>query len=65
MFSVIGGLGPTLLASITDYLLSSENDIRWAMSGCALVLLPLAVATFWYGVKPYGQEVKRLQLAGA
>jgi MFS family permease len=55
IFTVVGsGFGPTFIALITDYVLPSEDLIRYAMAGSAAVMGPLAAWIIWRGVKPYG-----------
>jgi MFS family permease len=57
IMNVIGmGLGPLLVALLTQYVFS-EADIRYSISLCALLLGPLAVLVFWLGLKPYGRAM--------
>ncbi len=61
MVNVMGfGLGPTLIATLTDHVFGSEADLRYAMSTAAIVLGPLAAFTLWRGLKPYGAMVERV-----
>ena len=68
IFAVIGGgLGPTFIALITDYVLRDEQLIRYAMSGSAAVMTPLATLVIWLGLGRYGQaigEVKERERLG-
>jgi len=60
VFSVIGsGIGPSLVAAVTDYALPSENLIKYAIAGTAAVMTPLSAAIIWWGVKAYGEAFKR------
>jgi hypothetical protein len=60
VFAVIGsGLGPTIVALVTDYLLPSEDLIRFAMAGTAAVMAPLSAIVIWLGVKAYGQAFEK------
>jgi len=53
--SVLGqGLGPTVVALMTDYLFQSEADLRYAMVTAAAVAGPIAFVLIWRAVKPYG-----------
>ena len=61
MINVMGyGLGPTLIATLTDHVFGSEADLRYAMSTAAIILGPLAAFTLWRGLKPYGAMVERV-----
>ncbi len=53
--SVIGtGLGPTVVALLTDYLFKAEADLRYAMVTAAVIATPLTLFCLWRAVKPYG-----------
>ncbi len=61
IINVLGyGLGPTLIATLTDHVFGSEADLRYAMATAAVVLGPLAAFTIWRGLKPYGEMVERV-----
>jgi MFS family permease len=63
MFTVVGfGVGPTLVASITQYVLGADDLLRYAMAIAATLLGPAAVITLWLGVTPYAREIARLRL---
>jgi MFS family permease len=54
--SVIGtGLGPTVVALITDYLLHAESELRYAMLALTVVATPVALLCQWLALKPYGK----------
>lgn len=60
IINVLGyGLGPTLIATLTDQVFGNEADLRYAMSTAAAVLGPLAAIAIWRGMKPYGAMVER------
>jgi MFS family permease len=62
IYSAIGvGFGPTLMAWITDVLIGDEAKIRFAMSLCAGVMLPVAGVCIWMAVKPYGQAIRTIK----
>jgi len=62
VYSAIGvGLGPTFMAFITDVVIGDENKIRFAMSICAGVMLPLAAVCIWLAGKPYGQAIRAIK----
>jgi MFS family permease len=52
---VIGqGLGPTVVALITDYVFQDEGSIRYAMVTTAAVAMPVMVLCSFIALKPYG-----------
>ena len=54
--SVLGaGLGPTVVALLTDYVFQAEADLRYAMVTVAAVAGPISLALTWIAVKPYGR----------
>jgi MFS family permease len=58
--SVIGqGLGPTVIALMTDNLFSSEADLRYAMVTAAAVAGPIALWLINMTLKPYGEAYRR------
>jgi MFS family permease len=60
IFNLIGfGLGPVVIATLTDYLFGAPEDLRYSMSLTAAVLTPPAIAWFWLGLRPYGASVAR------
>ncbi|MEI9965087.1 MAG: hypothetical protein WDM92_10615 [Caulobacteraceae bacterium] len=62
VFSAVGGgLGPLVIASLTDIVLPSENDIRYALSGAAVIMAPLAVLILTRALKPYGNAIARVK----
>ncbi len=61
IINVLGyGLGPTLIATLTEHVFGAETDLRYAMSLAAVVLGPAAAFTIWRGLKPYGAMVERV-----
>ena len=60
IFNLIGfGLGPVVIATLTDYLFGAPEDLRYSMALTAAVMTPPAIAWFWFGLKPYGESVVR------
>jgi len=63
IMNVIGmGLGPLMLASLTQYVFS-EADIRYSIALTGLLTGPAAAVVFWLGMKPYGRAVSAGELA--
>ncbi|MBT2185402.1 MFS transporter [Sphingobium nicotianae] len=61
--SVIGGgLGPTAIALITDFVFEDENMLRYAMALFVAIVGPIGVLLTWLAMKPYGEAVRRFDL---
>jgi len=59
MFNVIGfGLGPTIVALLTDFVFGDEAMLRWALVTTVAVLGTLSAVSITLGMKAYGAEVK-------
>jgi MFS family permease len=59
--SVLGqGLGPTVVALLTDYVFQSEADLRYAMMSVAAVAGPVSLALIYMAVKPYTLAYREL-----
>ncbi|MBT2187811.1 MFS transporter [Sphingobium nicotianae] len=56
------GIGPSVIALMTDYLFKSEHDLRYAMVTAVAVAAPIALLLIWRTLKPYG-ELYRAQMA--
>jgi MFS family permease len=64
IMNVIGmGVGPFLIAALSEYIFG-EAGIRYSMMVSAAVLGIPAILAFWYGLKPYGEAMKRGGLEG-
>jgi len=62
--SVIGGgLGPTAVALMTDYVFGDESMLRYSMALFAAIVGPIGAVLIWLAVKPYGEAVRRLDEA--
>jgi MFS family permease len=58
--SVIGaGLGPTMIALMTDFLFQAEADLRYAMVTAAAVAGPISLWLIWIALKPYGEAYRQ------
>ncbi|HWW65589.1 MAG TPA: MFS transporter [Sphingomonadaceae bacterium] len=62
--SVIGtGLGPLVIALVTDLVLQEEAMLRYSMTGFAAVLAPGGAFLMWLAMRPYGEAVRKLRPA--
>jgi MFS family permease len=64
MFVVFGALGSLVIAFVNQYVFGDENDLWKTMALTAAVLMPLAVLAISRGIRPYGEEVERLERLG-
>jgi MFS family permease len=63
VLSAIGlGLGPSLMAFITDYVIGNEDHLRYAMASTAAIMLPVAAVSIWCAVKPYGRAMAEARM---
>lgn len=62
VFTVIGqGLGPVFIGAVTNFIIRDESQIRWAMSGTAAFMNPLAALIIWLGVGAYGRRIAEIK----
>ena len=62
VFTVIGqGLGPVFIGLFTDFVVKDESLLRYAMSGTAAFMTPIAALIIWLGVKPYGKAIAQIK----
>jgi hypothetical protein len=55
--NVIGmGLGPLVVASLTQYVYG-EEAIRYSLATASSIMGPAALIVFWLGMKPYGRAM--------
>jgi MFS family permease len=64
MFTVFGALGSFLIAVVNHYVIGNEAELWKTLALTAAVLMPLAAYAIARGMKPYGDEVARLEAAG-
>jgi hypothetical protein len=58
IFNLVGGgLGPLLVAFLTDRVFGSGASLRYSLALTAAVLGPLACIIFAYGLAPYRQRI--------
>ena len=64
--SVIGqGLGPTLVALMTDYVFRSDADLRYALVTAAAIATPITLLCLFLTLKPYGRLCRQVTEAEA
>jgi MFS family permease len=55
--------GPTVVASITQFVLQSEAMLRYALVATSAIVGPLSLLIIWLGVRPYARAVSELRAA--
>jgi len=61
IYTFVGsGLSPLVTGLVTDYVFTSPDDLRWSILLLHVVFLPVALGVSWLGLKPYREEVRRL-----
>jgi MFS family permease len=58
-YSIGSGMGPTVVALLTDSVFRDESRVGQAMALAAACLLPLQVACYWLVLKPYARSVEQ------
>lgn len=59
IMNVVGmGIGPLFVATLSQYFFG-EAEIRYSIMLTAFVLGVPAIFAFWYGLKPYGEAMRR------
>lgn len=61
MFTVFGALGSLMIGAVNQYVFGDPADLWKTMILTASVLMPLAVLAITRGVRPYGEEIERLE----
>lgn len=64
MFTFFGGLGSWVIGSVSTYIVGDEGKIWEAILITACIFLPTATFFMWRGIRPYREEVARLEAAG-
>ncbi len=64
MFTFFGALGSYVIGIVSTYIIGSEQDLWQALLITAVVFLPAATFFMWRGIRPYREEVERLEAMG-
>jgi MFS family permease len=63
IFNLVGvGIGPTLVAVFTDYVLGAPELLRHSLSIAGITLAPLAALVTWLGLKSYTESLRRAEM---
>jgi len=64
MFTFFGALGPAVIGGVSTFVVGDEQKIWQAILITACIFLPLATFFMWRGIRPYREEVERLEALG-
>ena len=64
MFTFFGAMGPGVIGFVSTFVVGDEEQIWKAILITAVVFLPTATYFMWRGIKPYREEVERLEALG-
>jgi MFS family permease len=64
MFTFFGAMGPMVIGFASTFIVGDEQQIWKAILITAVVFLPTATFFMWRGIKPYREEVERLEAQG-
>jgi MFS family permease len=64
MFTFFGAMGPAVIGGVSTFIVGDEQQIWKAILITACVLMPTATFFMWRGIKPYREEVERLEAQG-
>jgi len=64
MFTFFGAMGPAVIGFTSTFVVGDEQQIWKAILITAVIFLPTATYFMWRGIKPYREEVERLEALG-
>jgi len=64
MFTFFGGMGSFVIGSVSTYIVGDEQKVWEAILITACIFLPTATFFMWRGIRPYREEVERLEALG-
>ncbi len=64
MFTFFGAMGPMVIGFASTFIVGDEQQVWKAILITACVFLPVATFFMWRGIKPYREEVERLEAQG-
>lgn len=65
MFTFFGAMGSMVIGTVAQRIFVDPQDLWKAMVSTAAVLLPLATYSMYRGIKPYREEIERMEAAEA
>lgn len=64
MFTFFGAMGPMVIGFVSTFVVGDEEQIWKAILITAVIFLPTATFFMWRGIRPYREEVERLEALG-
>ena len=64
MFTFFGAMGSFVIGFVSDFVVGDPEKVWQALLITAGVFLPLATFFMYRGIRPYREEVERLEAAG-
>jgi MFS-type transporter involved in bile tolerance (Atg22 family) len=64
MFTFFGAMGSFVIGGVSDYVVGDPQKVWQALLITAILFLPLATFFMWRGIRPYREEVERLEALG-
>ena len=64
MFTFFGAMGSWVIGAVSSYVVGDPELIWQALLIVAAVFMPIATFFMWRAIKPYGEEVARLEALG-
>lgn len=64
MFTFFGAMGSWVIGAVSTYVVGDESQVWKAILITAVVFLPVATFFMYRGIRPYREEVERLEAAG-
>jgi len=65
MFIFFGAMGSLVIGTVTQRIIGSADELWKAMALTAAVLMPLAAFSISRGIRPYREEIERIEAADA
>jgi len=64
MFTFFGAMGSFLIGLVADYVVGDSHRLWQAILITASIVMPAATFFMWRGIRPYREEVERLEAVG-
>jgi MFS family permease len=64
MFTFFGAMGPMVIGGVSTFVVGDEQLLWKAILITACIFLPTATFFMWRGIRPYREEVERLEALG-
>ena len=64
MFTFFGAMGSWVIGNVSTFIIGDPAKLWQALLVVAAVFMPMATFFMWRAIKPYGEEVRRLEALG-